>query len=83
MDRKAAGIVRTVDALGRIVLPAEIREKLGVRENDGLELLWDGDRLLLQKHEPACTFCGATDDVVPFASKAICRACREKISKLR
>lgn len=33
---KAMGMVRKVDALGRIVLPAEIRETLGVREKDSI-----------------------------------------------
>lgn len=78
---KATGMVRKVDALGRIVLPAEIREKLGVREKDSMEFFWSDDHLVLEKHEPACTFCGGTDGIVTFAGKNVCRACRAKISE--
>ena len=32
---KATGIVRNVDKLGRIVIPAEIRDKFGIKKNGG------------------------------------------------
>ena len=83
MDRKAAGMVRRVDELGRVVLPAEIRKELGVRENDSVEFFWCGGRLVLKKHEPACAFCGGADGLAAFAGKNICRACRENIAALK
>ncbi len=80
---RATGIVRRVGEMGRIVLPAEIRKKLDVRERDSIEFFWYDNHLVLEKHEPACTFCGGTDGVVTFAGKNICEACRAKISRLR
>ena len=35
---------RKVDELGRIVLPIEYREALGIREKDNLELILEPDR---------------------------------------
>lgn len=34
---KATGIIRRIDELGRIVVPKEIRGKLGIKEGDPLE----------------------------------------------
>lgn len=79
---KATGIVRKVDAVGRIVLPAEIRERLNIGGKDSIEFLWCDNHLVLEKHEPACAFCGGTDGIATFAGKNICRACRAEISKL-
>lgn len=38
---KATGIIRRVDDLGRVVIPKEIRKKLGIYEGDPLEIYTD------------------------------------------
>ena len=80
---EATGIIKKIDEMGRIVLPAEIRKKLDLQKKDRIEFFWHDNHLVLQKHEPACTFCGGTDGIVAFAGKNICKACRAKISKLK
>ncbi|MBQ3431402.1 MAG: AbrB/MazE/SpoVT family DNA-binding domain-containing protein, partial [Clostridia bacterium] len=48
---KSTGIVRPLDAVGRIVLPMEIRKKLGITErNDALEIYTEGDKIILKKY---------------------------------
>ncbi len=79
---KSTGIVRKIDALGRIVIPKETRLILGIEENDKLEIFTDGDSLIFRKFEPACTFCGSEKDTVVYEEKIICRRCLEKLSKL-
>lgn len=39
------GIVRKIDDLGRIVIPAEMRRVLGIKEGDELEITLDGDHV--------------------------------------
>lgn len=41
---KATGIVRNVDPLGRIVIPAELRKTLDIDIKDPLEIFTEGDR---------------------------------------
>ena len=43
---KSTGMSRPVDALGRIVIPKEIRASLGIKAGDRLSLSLDGDKLV-------------------------------------
>lgn len=47
---KTTGISRRIDELGRIVIPKEIRKSLKIREGELLEILVDGDNIVLTKH---------------------------------
>ena len=46
---KATGIVRRIDDLGRVVIPKAIRQALRIREGDPLEILTDGEVILIRK----------------------------------
>ena len=73
------GIVRKIDDLGRIVLPAETRRLFNIREGDQLAISVEGDNILIRKLEDTCTFCGATADVTAFKGKGVCARCRSQI----
>ena len=47
---KSTGIVRSVDELGRVVIPRETRRTLRIEEKDPLELFIDGDWIILRKY---------------------------------
>lgn len=51
---KATGIVRRIDDLGRVVIPKELRRRMGIHENDPLEFFMseDGKGIILQKDNP-------------------------------
>ncbi len=76
---KSTGVVRQVDQLGRIVLPKELRTILGIDVKDSIEIFTDGDKIVLQKYQPACTFCSNANDVIYFNGKRICTECIAKI----
>lgn len=78
---KATGIVRKVDELGRIVLPIELRRTLDIEERDALEIYLDGDKIVLQKYEPACLFCGSDQGLVNYRGKNICGQCAKSIAR--
>lgn len=82
---KSTGMVRRVDDLGRVVLPKELRQMLGIEKRDGMdacvEIFVDGDAIVLKKYEPACMFCGEARDVVPFKGRLICPACISQLNE--
>ncbi len=79
---KSMGIVRKMDDLGRIVLPAELRRQFDIAERDAVEIYTDGDKIVLKKFKTSCVFCDAEDDLITYQDKAICPECVKKISKL-
>lgn len=79
---KATGIVREVDALGRFVIPKEIRKTLDISEGSSLEIYTDGDRIVLKKYAPACIFCGEIDDVTSYKGKLVCKKCISELTEL-
>ena len=46
------GIIRKIDDLGRIVIPAEMRRVLGIEEGDELEIVLNGDHVEIQPRIP-------------------------------
>ena len=78
---KSTGVVRKIDELGRIVLPIEIRKTLDIQQKDALELFIDEDKIILQKYQPSCIFCGNTEEIVYFNGKRLCSACIERLKE--
>ena len=79
---KSTGIVRNIDELGRIVVPKELRKKLGISANDPVEISSEGDKIILTKYAPVCHFCGSTENVSEFKEKSICKKCISEIKSI-
>ena len=79
---KATGIVRPVDALGRVVIPVELRRNLGIGVNDSLEIFVDGEKIILKKYQPACIFCGEANHVRSIHGKLLCENCIKELKSL-
>ena len=58
-----------------MVLPSELRKRLRIQEGDYLGIHVEEDRIILQKVESSCVFCGSPDDLVTFRDKLICPDC--------
>jgi len=71
----SAGIPRTIDRLGRIVVPVEFRRSLGIGDHDLVEISLVGDRIVMTKYEQSCTFCRSTTDLRKHRHKLVCGAC--------
>ena len=79
---KATGILKSVDELGRIVLPKKMRESLEIDIRDKVEIFVEGDRIILKKYVPSCIFCGSDQDVVLFGEKRLCRNCLDSLKQI-
>lgn len=79
---KSTGIIRKVDDLGRIVLPIELRRTLDIAERDELEIFMESGRIVLQKYEPACIFCGSNRGLKDHCGKKVCSDCAKKLANL-
>ena len=79
---KSIGIVRDVDALGRVVLPKELRDTMHIAQKDPLEIYVDGENIVLRKYEPACLFCGNAGDLITFEDRKVCRDCLAEMNRI-
>lgn len=64
---KATGMVRRLDDLGRLCLPAELRRALGISKRDCVEFYADGDRLVVKKYDVA----GDLEQILDNAERGI------------
>lgn len=79
---KATGIVRRLDELGRVVIPAGLRRALGIEKGDPIEIYVDAERVVLKKYEPGCVFCGVAEGIIGgVAEKKICGECFRKLTR--
>lgn len=81
MNLKSTGIIRKVDELGRVVIPKEIRENLEILEKDPVEIFVDGNKVIIQKYNPTCCFCGSSSKLTKYKDRLICKSCINKIAK--
>ena len=77
---KSTGLPRRIDHLGRIVIPVELRRLLGIDEGDYLGFSSDGDRIVIEKVEERCTFCGTPSELRTFKGKLVCDTCAIELS---
>ncbi|MGI6081838.1 MAG: AbrB/MazE/SpoVT family DNA-binding domain-containing protein [Limnochordia bacterium] len=76
---KTTGIIRRIDALGRVVLPIELRRALNINQGDALEILIEDDKIILTRYERTCTFCGNKEHLHTFRDKELCASCWSEI----
>ena len=75
------GIVRHIDELGRIVIPIEIRKRLGIVEKDPVEISVHGDTILLEKPHSVCVFCGSNQKLGEHRGRSVCRSCIRELAR--
>ncbi|WP_090739440.1 AbrB/MazE/SpoVT family DNA-binding domain-containing protein [Paenibacillus sp. Mc5Re-14] len=75
---KSTGMTRPLDNLGRIVIPKEMRETMGIDIGDPLEIFVDKDSGMLAFRQyigVACKTCGSIDRLLYFKDSFICSDC--------
>lgn len=57
------------------MLPRRLLQLIDISGGDPLEVLPDGDRIVLRKHQPGCIFCGKAEDLILYRDRKVCRHC--------
>ncbi len=69
------GIVRRIDELGRIVIPKEMRRTMRLRVGDEMEIVGDGEKLVIKKYGAFENLKTASGGVVEMVAEYIGGAC--------
>ncbi len=76
--------IRQIDPQGRLVLPKEIRDRLGIVEGKtSLKLSLNGDSIIIKIPTPACFICGETENTIKLKEKHVCEKCLEKLNEIK
>lgn len=74
--------VRHIDELGRVVIPAEIRQQLGLTPGSAVDISVTGNSITVQAQYNRCALCGGTLELSSFNnSKHLCKQCLDHIVK--
>ncbi len=69
------GLERNIDALGRVVIPMEMRKQLRFGENQKVSIQLYNNHVLIKKAEEVCCFCGSKTDLINYKGILICHNC--------
>lgn len=72
---RKTGIVRKVDELGRVVLPVELRQTMGIETDTRLDIRREEQTIVIKKVQAACVFCGSLGKHTEYKGKRICAEC--------
>lgn len=76
---KETGVTRSLDSLGRVVIPIEIRRRFGIKEDELLEFYVEDDKIILKKFVNSCVFCGSRDSISTFKDSYVCADCMREL----
>lgn len=74
-------MIRSLDSLGRIVVPVEIRMTRNIDIGDPIEFfILDDEIIVLRKYTSTeCTFCRSLDHVTYYKDQFICNSCLKEL----
>ena len=76
-------IKRKTDQVGRVLIPRHIRALYDIlEEGTEVEVVPVQEGVLVRKYRPTCILCGASEDLVIYRDKNICRSCIKDLTDL-
>jgi len=76
---KSSAITRQLDALGRVVVPVEMRRNLNIGNRDYVEISAEDDRIIIKKAVASCVFCGCEENLISFRDRCVCESCMAQL----
>lgn len=74
---------RTVDELGGIILPVEMRKSLNINTGDSLDITVHTSAMIIEKHEPSCLLCSAKTNLKQINENFFfCKGCINELSNI-
>ncbi len=73
---------RSVDELGRIVIPAKMREAMQVFSGAVLDIELRDDEIILRNHQDTCRLCGNPIDLKRVKKNYVCGECIAAIKEM-
>lgn len=72
------GITRKLDALGRIVIPKEMRKDLKIEDGERMVITQNSSMICIKKERESCVLCGETKNIITRDEQSLCKSCLKK-----
>ena len=72
--------VRSIDEVGRVVIPRSLRLKYDVNIGDEIAFFDTGELIGIKKYRSSCCVCGSLEKLSPIGEKVICQCCIASIA---
>ena len=75
------GIVRSIDAIGRLVIPIELRRELGLNTGEPVHMYVEDGKVIVEKYKKKCFICGqSAKEYTSIHNKRVCNECKDKLN---
>jgi transcriptional pleiotropic regulator of transition state genes len=68
-----------VNSEGRVVIPAEMRKALNIKDEDEIEIELNGKIMSMKPKEKRCAICSRTDELNSTENLTLCNVCLTKL----
>ena len=76
-------MIRKVDELGRVVLPEEMRQALGIAKESEVSITLTEKTILIESAENRCDACGKIKQrLIPFGNISVCDDCLDTLKEI-
>ncbi len=75
------GIARSMDKMGRVVIPKHLREILDLGPGTEVEWFVEDKSIILRRRDYSCIFCSETT-AQKYRHQPVCKECQEEIAEL-
>lgn len=72
---------KKISSHGSVNIPRVLRTEMGMEERDPVEVVAEGNQVVIRPYNLRCIFCGTTEHVKNYRNKGICRACLAAIQE--
>ena len=83
---KEEGITKTLDNLGRVLIPKDVRKLAGMTIGDELEMSVENGRIILEKKTKRCMVCTSENELLEIninnKRQCICMSCRMELQQI-
>ena len=74
--------VRTIDKMGRVVIPNDLRKQIGLEIGDEISFSVSGKSIVITPITNHCSFCNSKNELIPYFGKYICKHCIKEVKML-
>lgn len=65
----------TINAVGRVVIPSEIRNQLKLNTGTSVEIYAGDNAIMIRQYQCGCTICGTAGTIRQFRNRPVCEDC--------